>query len=224
MRKLLAFLVAVVGLGMVLSGCVANNFRTTYAPNSYVQKNYIDKTKIPKSKVVGDKEIKFYVDKIIDNRSESNKKVYVKKLDLIPIGSTKFKDFQTTVRMTTEKALERTGWGVVDNRTQADFILRATINDLSVHDIFVGWTRIADGEICVLNAKDNSVVVKKHIHNSNARFLIGTPDPTGKLYFTVGRVTELYYKALIDYFSSPKFVNAIKKAYFEIVTGNKEKH
>jgi len=107
MRKLLAFVVAIVGLGMVLSGCVANTFRTTYAPNSYVQKNYIDRTKIPKSKVVGDREIKFYVDKIIDNRSKSNKKVFVKRgfYGLIPVGSTKFKDFQTTIRMTTEMIL-----------------------------------------------------------------------------------------------------------------------
>jgi len=217
MRRFLTVLVAAIGLGMVLSGCVTNKFRTTYAPNSYVQKNYIDKTKIPKNKVAGDKNIKFYVDKIIDNRSKLNKEVLIKRTYGIPVGSVKFKNFQTTIRMTTEKALKRTGWGVVDNESRANFVVRAKINDLSTHMRLFDFNRVADAQICVLN--DNKTVAKKHIYKNSG--VLAVFDFTFKYFYIVGQVTEMYYKSLIDYFSSPNFVNAIKKAYFEMVTEGK---
>ncbi|WP_156919068.1 hypothetical protein [Hippea sp. KM1] len=38
-------------------------------------------------------------------------------------------------------------------------------------------------------------------------------DLTGKFKFIVGDMSVQYYKALLDYFSSPEFVKAIKEAY-----------
>jgi len=223
MRKLLAFVVAIVGLGMVLSGCVANTFRTTYAPNSYIQKNYINKTKIPKSKIVGDREIKFYVDKIVDKRKD--KTVWMKRqlygLIPTPFNST-FANMPKTIREVTKKALKRTGWGVVNNRNRANFIIKTTINSLTVHTTPIYYKRVVDSQICILNNLDNKTITRKHIHKKEV-FLVAT-DLTGKFIYIVGEITEMYYKALIDYFSSPEFVNAIKKAYFEMITEGKEKH
>ncbi len=218
MRKLLAFVIGVIGLGMMLSGCVANGWKTTMVKDAYIQKNYIDKVKVPKSKVVGDRNIKFYVGKVKDERKD--KEVFVKRTAYyIKTGNTKFANIQKTIRHITEKALYNTGWGVVDNESKANFIVNTTINDFQVHwNPFTMITTLfhstIDSDICVLNRLTGEKVIKKYnIDSKKTISIVG--DLSGKYSFVAGDLSAQYYTALINYFSSPEFVKAIKKAYAE---------
>ena len=214
MKRLVAFVVMVVGLGMVLSGCVANGFRDTLVKDSYIQKNYIDKVKVPKSKVVGDRNIKFYVGKVVDKRKD--KAVWVKRIGFdIRTGDTEFANTQKTIRNITKKALLATGWGVVDNESKADFIVNTTLKDFKNYWglILNAWATI-DSDICVLSKnKGNAKVLNKDIHLKKA--VIIRPDFTVEYKFAAGKLSKIYYTALINYFSSPEFVKAIEKAYRE---------
>ena len=209
MKRLLAFVIGVIGLGMMLSGCVAG---TTKVKDAYIEKNYIDKVKVPKSKVVGDRNIKFYVGKVKDERKD--KAVYVKRSYFnIRVGDTEFANTQKTIRNITKNALLATGWSVVDNKSKADFVVKTTLKDFKNYWglILYSWATI-NSKICVLS-KNNSKVIDKYIHIRKATTF--PPDFTTKFKFIAGKLSKIYYTALINYFSSPEFVKAIKKAYAE---------
>jgi len=209
MRKLMGFVVAIVGLGMMLSGCVAG---TTRVKDAYIEKNYIDKVKVPESKRVGDRNIKFYVGKVIDKRKD--KAVWVKRGGFwIRLGSTVFANTQKTIRNITKKALYNTGWGVVDNESKADFVMDTTLKDFKNYLglVLYSWATI-DSDIFVLS-KNGNKILDKHIYLRKA--VIFPPDLTARFRFIVGKLSKFYYNLLINYFSSPTFKNTIEKAYAE---------
>ncbi|WP_025209880.1 hypothetical protein [Hippea sp. KM1] len=161
MKRFLAFVVAVIGLGMMMSGCVANVFKTTKVEDSYIQKNYIDKVKVPESKRVGDKEIKFYVGKVEDKRED--KAVVIKRGPfLIRTASTKFANPELSIRHITEKALFNTGWGVVENRDRADFVVETKLKDFGQHWGFFSTPKRTESEICLYD-KNNKRFLSKNI-------------------------------------------------------------
>ncbi len=206
MKRLVAFVVMVVGLGMVLSGC-STMFTTTKVSDSYIEKNYIDKVKVPKSKVVGNRNIKFYVGKVVDKRKD--KAVYVKRTAyFVRTGSTVLANTELTIRNITKKALYNTGWGVVDNESKANFVVDTTLEDFGEHWGLVVPRNSVKSDICVY--KGNRVIIEKHISSEKDFF---SPDLTARFKFVAGKIAAIYYKALLDYFSSPKFVKAIEKAY-----------
>ena len=209
MRKLLAFVIGVIGLGMMLSGCATNMFRDTKVKDAYIEKNYIDKVKVPKSKVVGDRNIKFYVGKVKDERKD--KAVYVKRTAyLVRTGSTELANTELTIRNITEKALYNTGWGVVENRDNADFVVNTDLKDFGEHWGLVVPRNSVKSDIYVY--KGDKVIIKKRISAEKGFF---SSDLTARFKFVAGKIAALYYKALVNYFSSPVFKNAIEKAYKE---------
>jgi len=207
MKRFVAFVVMVVGLGMMLSGCAA--FTATKVRDAYIEKNYIDKVKVPESKRVGDRNIKFYVGKVVDERKD--KAVYVKRGPFwIRTGDTEFANTELTIRHITEKALFNTGWGVVENENKADFIVETKLKDFMVHMGLILPNNRIESRICIYNRKFG-VVLKKRIFRETHS--VSAPDFTARYKFIVGNMSAQYYKALLDYFSSPKFVKAIEKAY-----------
>ncbi len=211
MKRLLAFIVMAVGLGMMLSGCTIGSH---YIKESYIEKNYIDKVKVPESKRVGDRNIKFYVGKVVDKRED--KYVFMKRMSFaIPAGAIHFKNFCGTLKHITEKALYNTGWGVVDNKNKANFIVDTVVKDFTIHMGLILPDNRIESEICLYNRKNGKVVIEKRIYKEN--HTIYGPDFTGRYRFIVGDFSKQYYTALINYFSSPEFVKAIKKAYAQEV-------
>ena len=208
MKRLVAFVVMVVGLGMMLSGC-STMFTTTKVSDSYIEKNYIDKVKVTKGKVVGNRNIKFYVGKVVDKRKD--KAVYVKRIGLgIRVGDTEFANTELTIRRITEKALFNTGWGVVENENKADFVVETKLKDFMVHWGTFLSPKITESNICILDKNGKNVLKRKIYKETKA---LAYPDITAEWKYVVGDMSVQYYKALLDYFSSPKFVKAIEKAY-----------
>ena len=208
MKRFMAFVVAIVGLGMMLSGCVAG---TTRVKDAYIEKNYIDKVKVPESKRVGDRNIKFYVGKVVDERKD--KAVYVKRIGLgIGVGDTEFANTELTIRHITEKALFNTGWGVVKNENKADFVVETELKDFMVHWGTFLSPKITESNICILDKNGKNVLKRKIYKETKA---LAYPDMTAEWKYVVGDMSVQYYTALIDYFSSPEFVKAIKRAYRE---------
>ena len=211
MKRLLVFVIGVIGLGMMLSGCT---FGSHYIKESYIQKNYINKVKVPKSKVVGDRNIKFYVGKVKDERKD--KYVWMKRTYFwIPAGSIHFKDICGTVKYLTERALKQTGWGVVNSKDNANFIVDTVIRDFMVHWELPFSKYTIKNDIYILSDDINNSILRKQIYEKKTIFKGSLIDLTGKFAHTVGNLSTLYYTALINYFSSPEFVKTIKKAYVE---------
>ncbi len=213
MRKIFVLFVGLIGLGVVMSGCVANGFRDTKVKDAYIQKNYINKVKVPKSKKVGDRSIKFYVGKVKDERKD--KAVYVKRIGFgIRVADTEFANTELSIKHITEKALFNTGWGVVDNKNSADFVVDTELKDFMVHwGTFLFSPKKTESNICVLD-KDGKNILKRRIYKETKA--LAYPDMTAKWKYVVGDMSVQYYKALLDYFSSPEFVKAVKKAYAEL--------
>ena len=208
MKRLLAFVVAIVGLGMMLSGCT---FVGTEVKDAYVQKNYIDKVKVPKSKVVGDRNIKFYVGKVVDKRKYKyamRKPIYG--LDIA--AKVRLKNPTLTIRNVTEKALYNTGWGVVDNKSKADFVINTTLETMHLFQRLIDMRYRTKANLCILN-KDGKILITKHIHAEHSALMVASL--TMQFKYVVCNLVKDYYNALINYFSSPEFVKAIKKAYKE---------
>ncbi len=205
----MAFVIAIVGLGIMLSGCT---FVGTEVKDAYVQKNYIDKVKVPKSKVVGDRNIKFYVGKVVDKRKY--KYAMRKPIYNLNIGAkVKLKNPALTIRNVTEKALYNTGWGIVDNESKADFIVYTTLKTMHLFQRLLDMQYKTKAKLCILD-KDKKTVLIKDI-NTKHTILIGAPSLTLQFKYVPCNLIEQYYTALINYFSSPEFVKAIKKAYAE---------
>ncbi len=214
MKRFFVFMLALAGLGVVMSGCVANSFRDTKVKDSYIQKNYIDKVKVDKKKVVGDRNIKFYVGKVVDKRKD--KAVYVKRIGLgIRVANTEFANTELSIKHITEKALYNTGWGVVENRDKSDFVVETELKDFMAHwGTFLFSPKKTESNICVLD-KDGKNILKRKIYKETKAFAY--PDMTAEWKYVVGDMSVQYYKALLDYFSSPAFVKAVKKAYAEMM-------
>ena len=216
MRKIFALFIGFIGLGVVMSGCVANSFRDTKVKDSYIQKNYIDKVKVDKKKVVGDRNIKFYVGKVVDKRKD--KKVWTKRMAFgIPTATVKFDNISKTVKNTTEKALYNTGWGVTNDKNKADFTIDTKISLFGKYASLLADTYKAKTDICVYKKIGNDDILSKEIYAKRAYVIFGEPDFSIRFRFVPAELDTLYYKALLDYFSSPAFVNAVKKAYAKLV-------
>ncbi len=210
MKRFFVFMLALAGLGVVMSGCT---FGSHYIKESCIQKNYIDKVKVPESKKVGDREIKFYVGKVEDKRKY--KYAWMKRtVFFIPIGKIHFKDICGTVRDITKKALFNTGWGIVDDRSKSNFVVDTLIQNFTTYMGLITPNNLTETKICLYN-NYNREVVKKDLYKETHTLI--APDLTGEFKSTVGNLSVQYYKALLDYFSSPAFVNAVKKAYAEMM-------
>ena len=72
--------------------------------------------------------------------------------------------------------------------------------------------RNVNATLCVLN-KDNKTIITKNVNTKHTIF--GVWDFSYKFKYVVGDIIKDYYTALINYFSSPAFVKAVKKAYDE---------
>ncbi len=216
MRKIFVLFIGLIGLGVVMSGCVANGYRTTKVKDAYIQKNYINKVKVPKSKKVGDRNIKFYVGKVVDKRKD--KAVHVKRTYFnIRTGDTELADTQKTIKNITKKALLNTGWGIADNKNSADFVVDTMVYRFKNEQGILFFWNVAKSNICVLTVK-NKKILHKNIYEEKRGAFFMQPDFTMRFRFTAGEVARVYYKALLDYFSSPEFVKAIKKAYFKLLS------
>ncbi len=210
MKRLLAFVIGVIGLGMMLSGCT---FVGTTVKDSYVQKNYIDKVKVPKSKKVGDRNIKFYVGKVKDERKD--KYVMRKPVFYFNVAAkVKLENPTLTIRNVTKKALYNTGWGVVDNKSKADFVINTTLKTMHFFQKLLNVQYQTKADLCTLN-RNGKVVLIKHINAKHNPFVEVQPSLTLQFKYVPCNLVKDYYTALINYFSSPEFVKAIKKAYAE---------
>ncbi len=56
----------------------------------------------------------------------------------------------------------------------------------------------------------------KHIDAEHSAFMAWSL--TAQFKYVAGNLAKDYYSALLDYFSSPEFVKAIKKAYFKLLS------
>ena len=212
MKRFFVFMLALVGLGVVMSGCATNVFRNMKVKDAYIQKNYIDKVKIDKKKVVGDRNIKFYVGKVVDKRKD--KGIVIKRMAFyIRTGDTELANTELTIRNITEKALFNTGWGVVDNKSEADFTVNTVLNDFRLKPGLLNGWYITNSNVYVLN-KTGQNVLEKSLYSEKKT--LGKIDLGYKFYGMVGDMSVQYYSALLDYFSSSAFVNAVKKAYTEL--------
>ena len=210
MRKV-ALLLVIPIIAVILSSCT---FVTTRVKDSYIQKEYIDKVKVPEKYKVGTKEIKFYVDKVVDSRK--TKHIARKGWYGIPIGAPiKMDNTTKTLRITVKKALLKTGWGVTDTKENADYLVDLDLKKLEYELGLLLNHDESKALVCVYrndNGDKKALVLKKVVKNRKlARFEI---DFTGRFRGAVGHHVIMLYKSLLEFFSSPEFVNAIKEDYY----------
>jgi len=208
MRKV-ALLLAIPIIAVILSSCT---FVTTRVKDSYIQKEYIDKVKVPEKYKVGTKEIKFYVDKVVDSRK--TKHVWRKGWYGIPIGApVKVNNLTETVKTITERALTATGWGVIlnkENVVNPDYYINIEINQLCGKNGLLSGIIESDVLVTVKNGSSITVLRKK-VEGKEYVFDI---DPTMSFRMVAGQAARTLYKSLLKFFSSPEFVNAIKEDYY----------
>ena len=206
MKRFFVFMLALAGLGVVMSGCT---FVGTTVKDAYVQKNYIDKVKVPKSKVVGDRNIKFFVGKVKDKRGDKyamRKPIY----GLNVAAKVKLKNSVLTIKNATKKALYNTGWGVINDKNKADFTVKVTLKTMHLFQRLVDMRYKTKADLCILN-KGGKILITKYIDAEHSAFMVASL--TMQFKYVPCNLIKDYYTALINYFSSPAFVKAVKKAY-----------
>jgi len=204
MRKV-ALLLVIPIIAVILSSCT---FVTTRVKDSYIQKEYIDKVKVPEKYKVGTKEIKFYVDKVMDSRK--TKHVWRKGWANLPIGApVEINNFTETIKHATLKALANTGWGVDENNP--NYLVCVDIKKLAFENsLFTTWNRaFSTVTICKPNGQ---IVIKKTLKEETP--FAGQIDFTMRFRGIAGQTVRQFYKSLLEFFSSPEFVNAIKEDYY----------
>ena len=170
MRKIFVLFIGLIGLGVVMSGCVANGFRTTKVKDAYIQKNYINKVKVPKSKKVGDRNIKFYVGKVVDKREDR----YVMRKPIYGFSiaaKVRLENSTLTIKNITKKALYNTGWGVVDNESSADFVVDTTLKTMHLSQRLLDLRYKTKANLCILKRNNKVIMIKGNVN------LIVSPPP-----------------------------------------------
>ena len=208
MRKI-ALLLAIPIIAVILSSCT---FVTTRVKDSYIQKEYIDKVKVPEKYKVGTKEIKFYVDKVVDSRK--TKHVWRKQLYGMPVGAPiKISNVPETVKNVTIRALKNTGWGIGNKKEKSDFFVTVDLKELEDKWglLLHGWS-VSKTTICVKNKKGETIIRKDISYKDATPF--AQVDLTMRFRGFVGLAVRTLYKSLLEFFSSPEFVNAIKEDYY----------
>ena len=212
MKKALSIVISLVGLGMVLSGCVAGAFKNTYVKDRYIQK-YITTHANIKPKKTGDNNITFYVGKVKDDRGD-HKYVWQKKGPFsIPTAKTYVDNITLTIRNITKRALKDTGWGVSDDSTKADYVIDTDLKEFGTYKGFFVGHYETSSVLNVYSKGKNKLIIKKHI-NKHVPVLIGGFDLSAQFKISAGKVATQYYRLLVDYFSSNSFKNAIMRDYF----------
>ena len=85
---------------------------------------------------------------------------------------------------------------------------------MHLYEKLVGMGYETKVDLCVLN-RNNKTVISKYINTKHTALAVW--DPTMQFEYVAGSLVKDYYNALINYFSSPEFVKAIKKAYAQEV-------
>lgn len=212
MKKALSIVISLIGLGMVLSGCVANSFKTTKVKDTYIQ-HYITENASVKPKKIGDSNIKFFVGKVEDRRG-NHKYIFWKSGPFgIPGAKTKTNNITLTIRNITKEALFKTGWGITNDITNANYIINTKLINFGVYNEFLFMMYETDSILKVKNRKDGKLILTKKIKNHIPVISVGV-DFSMQYKMAVGKTAINYYTALVDFFGSKEFKNAIMRDYF----------